>query len=731
MSFVLRALLLLLLLPAVNRPCAAQPTQPLTSLSEVQSISHAEANQKLPVRITGVVTYIDRSWKRLFIQAGKLVSFVETDETTSFDADVDISDQIEITGRTRAGRITPVIHAEAVRRLGTATLPAPIPVEAEGDFEAHNWNRPVEIEATVYRTFADKGHGYLQVSADGYAAHVGIRFLEEQRSILRWHGQLVRIRGVLTAPEIDDTGPPRILALAPQVEILTTEAERNGALFVANLASLKKPKGNTSVLSQFVAQAISDSSSGELILHDLSGSVRVAGENLPDVRLGDVVSVKGRTTGESHGVLLFSGEVTRIGPGKPVVPEAVDPANAINHAFEFVSIQGVYRGLSQNNGPHRVALEYGNTHFTVSGPKTRLILFRDLNPNSMVRVTGVCRPTPDRPFPFDVLSHHIDVLYEPPLQPPIKLARSATFPPPVSPPLPAVEPLQAPGPDSIGLLVVTGVSLFVMLIMLVGFLILIRRSREQRKFYTTIHEQLNEVSHVSRLNMLAEMTGALAHELNQPLASVTNFAETARILGERSETASPQMQDILERIAAESLRAGEIIRRLRTLVQKKTPGHVRSSINQVVQDALDIFRMRELVANGTLDVQLADDLSDIRVDPVQLEQVVLNFLLNARDATQELKGRLPKIVVTTTCDDGHVVVSVEDNGPGIASSDPLTVFEPYFTTKSEGMGLGLAICRTIVESHNGSINAENVEPHGAKLTVRLPVAESVASAPAA
>ncbi|MHC4880281.1 MAG: sensor histidine kinase [Planctomycetota bacterium] len=721
MSLLLRVLLLLLsLIAAGNQSCAAQPAQPLTSLSEVQSISHDVAKQNLPVRITGVVTYIDRGRKRLFIQDGEQVSFVEIDETASFDVDVDISDRIEITGRTRAGRVTPVIHAEAVRRLGTATLPAPIPVETQGDFEAQNWNRLVELKATVYRTYAEKGRGFLQVSADGFAASVGIRFLKEPHSVWRWRGQPVRIRGILTEPDIDDRERPHILAIATQVELLNPEAERSTAPLFVEVASLPRLNGNASKLTQVVAQAISDSNSDELILRDWSGSVRVVAEDLPDIRLGDVVTVKGRTTGESHGLPLFSGEVSRIGPGKPVVPETVDPANAIEHAFEFVSLQGVYRGLSQQNESDRAVLEHGDTHFTVSGPKIRLAPFRDLNPESMVRVTGVCRLTPDQPFAFDVLSHQIDVLYESPIQPRTEPARRSPFP---APP-PGVELPPPPGPDPIGPLIVTGVSLFMMLVMLVSFLVLLRRSREQQTFYATIHEQLNEVSHISRLNTLAEMVGALAHELNQPLASVTNFAETARILGERGETASPQMQEILERIATESLRAGEIIRRLRTLVQKKTPGHIRTSINQVVQDSLDMFRMRELVTNGTLDVQLADDLADIKVDPVQLEQVILNFLLNARDATKELEGRLPKIVVTTARDDGHVIVSVEDNGPGIASSDPAAVFEPYFTTKSNGMGLGLAICRTIVESHNGSIAAENVEPHGAKLTVRLPVAES-------
>ena len=144
-------------------------------------------------------------------------------------------------------------------------------------------------------------------------------------------------------------------------------------------------------------------------------------------------------------------------------------------------------------------------------------------------------------------------------------------------------------------------------------------------------------------------------------------------------------------------------------------------MNQVVRDALDTFRMQELVANGTLEVQLDENLPDVEIDPIQFQQVILNFLLNARDATSALDGRLPKVIVRTARDHDQLTVSVEDNGPGISSSDPQAVFEPYFTTKEDGMGLGLAISRTIVESHNGTVLAENIEPNGARLTICLPI----------
>ena len=184
---------------------------------------------------------------------------------------------------------------------------------------------------------------------------------------------------------------------------------------------------------------------------------------------------------------------------------------------------------------------------------------------------------------------------------------------------------------------------------------------------------------------------------------------------------SPQLEKLLQRVTSESLRAGEIIRRLRSLASRKTPGQVSTSLNQVVNDSLDMFRMQELVANGTVEIHLEENLPRIDVDPIQLQQVILNLLLNARDATSQLEGRFPKITVRTERSDNWLTVSVDDNGPGIASDNPSTVFEPYFTTKPEGMGLGLAICRTIVESHNGKLGAENLDPHGARLSVSLPL----------
>ena len=436
--------------------------------------------------------------------------------------------------------------------------------------------------------------------------------------------------------------------------------------------------------------------------------------------MGDIVVATGSVTERrNNGVLVLSGNIQRVGVGKAVEPVEITASEAVHHPFEYVRVTAAFRGIGKLGDRKYPVFIDTDSIFSASGSPEFLDVFETLSDRSTVLLTGVCWPKTGEGYDFELLTDRVEVLYEPPKPPgetqDRNLAAAALPVPQQSRPEPP------PGPGSIGPRIVTGVALVLMLVLLAAFLVVLRRTREQRKFYETIHEQLNEVSHVSRLNTLAEMVGALAHELNQPLASVTNYAETARLLNERPGDNTPQFDTLLTRIGAEALRAGEIIRRLRSLVQRKTPGQVSTSMNQVVNDALDMFRMQELVANGTLDVQLDDDLPSVEIDPIQFQQVILNFLLNARDATTELEGRLAKITVRTERDNDRLIVSVEDNGPGIPSSDPQSVFEPYFTTKEDGMGLGLAISRTIVESHSGTIHAENLKPCGARLTISLPI----------
>ncbi|MBI1313806.1 hypothetical protein GC176_21140 [bacterium] len=722
MPAVLRCVLPLLLIAfACPNAGVAQSRAPLTRLSEVLSLSRDHANQQRPLQVSGVVTFAEPKWHSLYIQDGESVAFVEIADPTMLSADVKSGDVVEITGTTHAGSFTPLIKLDGIRRLRSGELPVPARLQSAEDFTARNWKRFVEFEGTVYDVYFDEGHMYLHLAASELAVYAVIRVRQQPPGDAAWRGQVVRVRGALAVPQNEDE-PPTIVTEQSQVEFLVPEAQRKAAVPFQEIASLRwtksAPEGEASL--RVIAQAISDSRSTDFLLRDSTGALLVVAQPLPEIHVGDVVILSGSVTGERHGLLTLDGDVSRVSRGKHIVPVDVPAAEATQHPYEYVSVSGEFRGFAHHAGKRFPVLREDDAIFSISGPPDSLAVFEKLSDKSHIRVTGVCWPKHGQKYDFEILLNQAEIVYEPP-QPRVD---DFVAGPQIGIP-PGIHPRRnehPPGPGPIGPFIVASVASFLLLVLLVAFLVLLRRTKEQQKFYGAIHEQLNEVSHVSRLNTLAEMVGAFAHELNQPLTSVSNFAETARIVSQRCETSTPQLNDLLQRISSESHRAGEIIRRLRSLVQRKTPGRVLTSINQVVSDSLDMFRLQELVANGTLETHLEENLPRTEVDPIQLQQVILNLLLNARDTTIGLEDRLPKIVITTARDGDRLTISVEDNGSGIASGNPATIFEPYFTTKSEGMGLGLAICRTIVESHNGTIRASNLEPCGARLTVSLPIA---------
>ena len=147
-------------------------------------------------------------------------------------------------------------------------------------------------------------------------------------------------------------------------------------------------------------------------------------------------------------------------------------------------------------------------------------------------------------------------------------------------------------------------------------------------------------------------------------------------------------------------------------------------ISEIIHETVELFKTQHVTATGLVQVDVSGDLPSVQADSVQIQQVILNLLLNARDATEAEPERVPAIHVETRLEDGMVSVSVSDNGVGIASSTPDAIFEPYFTTREKGTGLGLAISRTIVETHGGRITAEEGTPYGTRITFSLPVSRA-------
>jgi PAS domain S-box-containing protein len=234
-------------------------------------------------------------------------------------------------------------------------------------------------------------------------------------------------------------------------------------------------------------------------------------------------------------------------------------------------------------------------------------------------------------------------------------------------------------------------------------------------------EHQQELVHVCRLSTMGEMATGLAHELNQPLSAIANFANGCT---RRLQSKLPGNDDLLYalgQINSQADRAGEIIRRLRSLVGKQPPVRSVANINDLVREVCSFVEFEARKSGVVIEQELSLTRLPMRVDLVQIEQVLLNLIRNALDALLEVPEGERTLVVRTRClSNGNIAVEVEDTGPGIEPDALEHLFEPFFTTKQTGMGMGLVISQTIVEGHKGSIDAQALPEGGSRFTVTLP-----------
>jgi C4-dicarboxylate-specific signal transduction histidine kinase len=230
-----------------------------------------------------------------------------------------------------------------------------------------------------------------------------------------------------------------------------------------------------------------------------------------------------------------------------------------------------------------------------------------------------------------------------------------------------------------------------------------------------------ELTHVLRLSTMGEMAAGLAHEINQPLAAIVNYAtgSARRLRGQPGEVAA--VLPVIDSIAAEALRAGEIIRRLRHLIRKDTARQDWVDLNELTSEALRIVEPEARQQSVEVTFDLAADLPRLLGDGIQIEQVVLNLLRNAIEAMSGSDEPRHLHVLTRAHGGDGVELSVRDSGPGLPPDVADKVFEPFFSTKPTGLGMGLSISRTIVESHNGRLWAVGNPDGGATFRLRLPL----------
>jgi signal transduction histidine kinase len=266
-----------------------------------------------------------------------------------------------------------------------------------------------------------------------------------------------------------------------------------------------------------------------------------------------------------------------------------------------------------------------------------------------------------------------------------------------------------------------GMAAILALATLVAALLVQRRQRHRADL--AVQSLRTTLFHASRLAAVGELTASIAHEINQPLAAILTNADTARLIAERDPSRIADVRRLLADIRADDIRAGEVIRRIRGLVTKREIERGCVGVNDVVSEVLALLRNEATRRNITLTTSLDPAKPEVLADRVQLQQVLLNLMINAMDAMNETPA--PKRIVdvsTAVLEDGLVEMTVADQGHGIAAENFPRLFSSFWSTKPEGMGLGLNIVQSIVEAHSGSIRAENNERGGAIFRVVLPPA---------
>ena len=250
---------------------------------------------------------------------------------------------------------------------------------------------------------------------------------------------------------------------------------------------------------------------------------------------------------------------------------------------------------------------------------------------------------------------------------------------------------------------------------------------ERRQSQDALLAAQAELAHAARVATLGELTASIAHEVNQPLAAIVTSGEAGLRWLRRDVPNLEEVAAAISRIVAEGRRASEIVTRIRAFLKKKPAQEDALEIGEIIEEAAQLVE-RELSKDDiTLMLETKAGLPPVRGDRIQLQQVLVNLMVNAGQAMAGQSG--PRIVtVSTGPEDGsRLAITVKDTGPGIPQDDLPRLFEPFFTTKHSGMGMGLAICRTTVESHGGQLSADSMPGSGATFRLTLPVIEEQAS----
>jgi C4-dicarboxylate-specific signal transduction histidine kinase len=246
---------------------------------------------------------------------------------------------------------------------------------------------------------------------------------------------------------------------------------------------------------------------------------------------------------------------------------------------------------------------------------------------------------------------------------------------------------------------------------------------ERRRAEWQSRRLLEELAQTGRISTLGEMASGLSHELNQPLAAIVAYVDACLELVESGKMDNQQLAVVLRSVSNQAERAGQIIHRLRKMIRRSQPVRAPMSVNDAVREIAALLESETRQADVTLELELSDGLPEAAADFLQVQQVIQHLVRNGLEAIADVPSDRRRLLIATgPTPAGDVEIAVRDLGRGLAGVAAENVFEPFFSTKSNGLGLGLSISRTIVEAHGGRIWMTSNATHGATARFTLPAA---------
>jgi C4-dicarboxylate-specific signal transduction histidine kinase len=247
----------------------------------------------------------------------------------------------------------------------------------------------------------------------------------------------------------------------------------------------------------------------------------------------------------------------------------------------------------------------------------------------------------------------------------------------------------------------------------------------QKAAESEVVQQRNDLAHLMRVSTLGELSGSIAHELTQPLTAILSNAQAARLLMAEDEPDFAEVTAALDDIISETNRAGDVIQHLRKMLKKGEVKLEPVDFNELIASTLQLLNSELVARRIKCYCELAKTLPPMSGDPVQLQQVLLNLILNAVEAMNEVSfSRRMVAIRTEAIEGGRISIGISDRGTGLMPAHEERIFQPFFTTKERGLGLGLAICSSIIKLHGGTLNLQNNPKEGATATLVIPGEQS-------